>query len=231
MIKFASYPVQIPKLLQNNDDDAYVWVSDFDEEALFSFYKKFLELESSPVIPVIKIIISSYGGDVSILMAMRDIIKSSTKPVATIALGKAMSSGACLLAAGTKGFRFASKETTIMIHEVSGGTMGKITDVTEHAAMMAELNKKLLANLAKDSGRSLKEVEKKLKIRKNADWSLSAAEAKDWGIVDHIAIPRLISTESQVMLMKNESYEETLSKTIKKINKTSGLRKKRQKTK
>lgn len=202
-----------------SDEESYIWVTEFDEDSLSRFYKKFLELESSPLIPIIPLMISSYGGDVSVLMAMRDVIKSSTKPVATIALGKAMSSGACLLAAGTKGFRFASKDTAIMIHEVSGMTMGKATDISEQAAIMQDLNKKLLANLAKDSGRSLKDVEKKLKIKKNADWTLTSSEAKDWGIVDHIAIPRLMFTEPGVALMKNESYEEVLSKN-KKVTKT-----------
>lgn len=206
-----------------SDEEPYIWVNDFDEDSLSRFYKKFLELESSPLIPIIPIMISSYGGDVSVLMAMRDVIKSSTKPVATIALGKAMSSGACLLAAGTKGFRFASKDTAIMIHEVSGMTMGKATDVSEQAAIMQDLNKKLLANLAKDSGRSLKDVEKKLKIKKNADWTLTSGEAKDWGIVDHIAIPRLMFTEPGVALMKNESYEEVLSKNKKVTNKNMAL--------
>jgi hypothetical protein len=106
-----------------------------------------------------------------------------------------------------------------MIHEVSGMTMGKATDISEQAAIMQDLNKKLLANLAKDSGRSLKDVEKKLKIKKNADWTLTSSEAKDWGIVDHIAIPRLMFTEPGVALMKNESYEEVLSKN-KKVTKT-----------
>jgi ATP-dependent Clp protease protease subunit len=197
------------------DDEPYIWVTEFDDETLSRFYKKFLELESAPLVPIIPVLISSYGGDVAILMAMRDLIKSSTKPVATVALGKAMSSGACLLAAGTKGFRFASKDTTIMIHEVSGGVMGKVTDVNEQAAMMHDLNKKLLANLAKDSGRSSKEIDKKLKSKKNADWALSSMEAKEWGIIDHIAIPRMMISSPGVALMKNETYEEAVLKTQK----------------
>ncbi len=198
--------------LANESDQLFIWVSEFDDESLVRFYEKFSELERNPFLPFIPVVISSYGGDVSVLMAMRDLIKSSNKPVATIGLGKAMSCGACLLAAGTKGFRFASKDTAIMVHEVSGGAIGKTTDVAEQAIIMQELNRKLLANLAKDSGKSHKQIEKKLKSKKNADWTLTAAEAREWGIVDHVAVPRIAMQETAVALAKSEPYDELFKK-------------------
>jgi|SRR5271166_1775169 len=179
-----------------NDDD-FIWVSEISDESLSSFYKDFSKLENDNRIHIIPIIVSSYGGDVATLMGMRDIIKSSPKIVATIGLGKAMSAGACLLAAGTKGWRFASPETSIMIHEVSGGMVGKTSDVAESASVMASLNKKLLTNFAKDCGKSYKDVEQQIKSKKNADWTMSTAEAKRWGVIDKVAVPRIVTHPPQ----------------------------------
>lgn len=208
--------------IQHRDHDGpYIWVTEFDDFTLESFYDKFTKLEQSSFFGLIPIIISSYGGDVSVLMAMRDMIKSSSKPVATIALGKALSAGACLLAAGTPGLRFASKDTTIMIHEVSGGAVGKSADITEQALVMDSLNKKLLTNLARDCKIPYKKLESQIKSRKNADWTLTAADAKNHGLIDHVSVPRLVITEPQFGLLQSKPFVDprTISNDNKRKNK------------
>lgn len=177
-----------------------IWVTEFDSMAVTDFYAKFMALEKDPSYSIIPVFINSYGGDVYALNAMRDLIKSSPKPVSTIAVGAAMSAGACLLAAGTVGFRFAAVDTRIMIHQISGVAPGKAADVMESAFNMADLNSKLMENLSKDSGRSLKTLEKVMKSKHNADWVLSAKEAQDWGFIDAIGIPRLADTPGQSAL-------------------------------
>lgn len=181
---------------QANDqsDTPLVSITSFDEEMISVFYNKITELEQDPTIGVIPILISSYGGDAHTLNAMRDIIKSCAKPVATIALGKAMSAGACLLAAGTPGYRFASKHTSIMVHEVStghGAPASKATDVQENASYVKSLNRTMLQNLSADMGASLKTVENLIKRKNNADWFITPQQAQKLGLIDHVMVPRL----------------------------------------
>lgn len=167
-----------------------IWVTEFSSDAVVSFYEKFFEFERREDMRIIPVFINSYGGEVYALTAMRDLIKSSPKPVATIAVGMAMSCGASLLASGTKKLRFAAQTSHIMIHQVSGVAPGKAADITASAEVIAGLNKSLLAMLAKDSGTKLSKLEKEIHKRHNADWTLSTEEAKEWGIIDYIGIPR-----------------------------------------
>ena len=181
--------------------DPFVWVQEFDEEALRSFYQSFMELEQDPLVGVIPIVVSSYGGMLSTLVGMRDIMHSSTKPVATIGLGKAMSCGAALLAAGSKGLRFASPFTSIMIHEISAGVGGKNSDIQSDALNLARDNKTFFKNLAADMGVSQKQLEKILHDRRNTDWFLTAKEAQAVGIIDHVEVPRIVQMPPQFNLV------------------------------
>jgi ATP-dependent Clp protease protease subunit len=183
-----------------SSSDSFVWVKEFDDSALESFYNSFMSLEHADDVPVIPVIISSYGGEVSALLAMRDIIKSSNKPVSTIALGKAMSAGACLLAAGTKGLRYASPDTIIMIHEVSSGVVGKAADIKESAATIEMMNRKLLKNLAADCDIPLKKLDDYMRSIKNVDWNMTSQQALKLGLIDSTSVPRILSAPGTLML-------------------------------
>lgn len=188
-----------------------IWVIDFDEESLQSFYEKFIRLENDPTITVISVIISSYGGDVTIMNAMRDIIKSSRKPVATIAMGKAMSAGITLLASGTKGYRFASPNSSLMFHEISTLHHGKATDLEYSAANTSQINKQIMKNFAADTNQTVKFLEEQIKSRKNTDWFLSPQEALKCGIIDHINIPRPMTNSpmSGLIILKPATNKES----------------------
>lgn len=188
-------------------DSKHVWVNHFDQEAVISFYEKFLELETNPSVNIIPIFINSYGGDLFALMSMRDLIKSSPKPVATIAVGMAMSCGASLLAAGTPGHRFASTDCQILIHQVSGGVLGKTADIVEAAEQYRFMNSKILDNLAKDTKTTRSQFEKQIRKKHNADWTMVPKEAKQWGIIDHIGIPRMVPVPPQSVLIVPPTYE------------------------
>lgn len=175
----------------DGDSDRYIWITEFDDETLQRFYKKFIELESDHTLPFIPVVISSYGGEVDIVVAMRDIIKSASKPVATIALGKAMSAGATLLAAGTKGYRFASPSTSIMLHEASSYTHGKMSDLKNYAELIKKMQDNLEGYLAEDTGLSRSKIRTLFVKNNNADTYLTSNESKDLGIIDHVIIPRL----------------------------------------
>jgi len=177
-----------------------VWVTEFNTESVEEFYNDYVDLEHDPMIQIVPIFINSFGGQVYSMIAKRDIIKSSDKPTATIALGKAMSCGASLLAAGTKGMRFASPDTRILIHEVSSMSRGKATDIKEDAVQIQALNNLMLSNLAIDTGIHVDKWKKEMSKRGNADWVLTAPEAIKWGIIDHIGVPRHSYTSTKTDL-------------------------------
>ena len=183
---------QLMRMLQGHPQSQYMWVTGFEEEDLHRFMHQFFELESDPQISVITIYISSYGGDVMSLNAMRDIIKSSRKPVSTVAMGKCMSAGACLLAAGQKGLRFVSPSSTIMIHELSSGTWGKESEIQSSAEWLKIINKSLLSNLSKDMGVSYEYLRSKMDSKNNTDWYINAQEAVKEGVADQVGIPRIV---------------------------------------
>lgn len=187
--------------LSMGKEESYIWVTNFDDQSLKEFYHKFEELESNPNIAIISVIISSYGGEVYSMIAMRDLMKSSKKPVMTVVLGKAMSCGAVLAAAGTKGMRFISPESEFMIHEASSSTYGKTSDIKNEAQSLDLLNDKMLGFLAKDSGNSLEKLKKHMNTKNNTDWYLSAKDAVRMGFVDEIAIPRMFMEPPKVGIM------------------------------
>lgn len=186
--------------------EASIWITEFGDIHLKKFAEQFFRLESDPSVEVIPVFITSYGGSVHNMLAMRDIIKSSNKQVATIAVGKAMSAGAALLAAGSKGLRFASKDTTIMIHEVSSGAWGKTEEVKVSANETDRINRVFLKNMADDIGITLTQLSEKLHSIKNADWFLTAQEGLELGLVDNIQMPRMaeeVSSKTLIAFQRN----------------------------
>lgn len=173
-------------------DLEHIHVNRFNEESAKEFYKSFRELQSNDTVKVIPIFIDSYGGNVHALLTMLDLIADSHKPVATIAMGKAMSCGAILLAAGTKGYRFAAPSTDIMVHEVSSAEFGKMADLDSGVKHTKVLNDKLFEFLGSVGKKAKSFFLKKMKSMGNVDWFLTAAEYKKLGLIDHIGIPQLV---------------------------------------
>jgi ATP-dependent Clp protease protease subunit len=103
-------------------------------------------------------------------------------PVITLCLGMAASMGSFLLMAGEKGQRIALPNSRIMVHQPSGGFSGKASDIERHAEDIIKTKQRLNEIYARHTGRSVEEVEEKL----DRDSFMTAEEAKDWGIVDHV---------------------------------------------
>lgn len=175
-----------------SEDIKYIFVEKFDDESLRKFYEKFIELENDANIKVIPVVIASYGGQVYSLLGMLDILKASTKPIATATLGKAMSCGAILLSAGTKGYRYAGENSTILIHEISTVEFGKNTEIQNGAKETRKLNNRIMNILAVNCGQKKNYFLDLLSKKKNIDLHLSANEAKIIGMVDFISIPKLL---------------------------------------
>lgn len=130
----------------------------------------------------IKLYINSPGGSVYDGLAIIDTMNFIEPDVQTIGIGLQASMGAMLLSCGAKGKRFVLPNSRIMIHQPSSGTEGKITDQEIALKEGIFLKKRLAEIFAKNTGKSLAQVEKDM----DRDNWMSAEEAKEYGIVDEI---------------------------------------------
>lgn len=130
----------------------------------------------------IKLYINSPGGSVYDGLAIIDTMNFIEPDVQTIGIGLQASMGAMLLSCGAKGKRFVLPNSRIMIHQPSSGTEGKITDQEIALKEGIFLKKRLAEIFAKNTGKSLAQVEKDM----DRDNWMSAEEAKAYGIVDEI---------------------------------------------
>ena len=132
----------------------------------------------------IQLYINSPGGSVSAGMAIYDTMRYIKCDVSTICLGMAASMGAFLLAGGTKGKRFALPNSTIMIHQPSGGAQGQATEIQIVAEHIAQTKKKLNEILAENTGQPLEVVERDTA----RDHYMNAEEAKAYGLIDGVVV-------------------------------------------
>lgn len=165
-----------------------IQVNSFSTTAAELFVKKIYAAQEigQPVVPVV---IDSPGGQVYSLMRMLSAIESCSIPVATISSGKSMSCGCILLSAGTAGYRYVDPNSTIMLHDVSSGKIGKSEDLKVSAAEADRLKKTIFHKMAKYCGHPKNYFIDILSSRNNTDYYMSARTAKKHGIVDHIGTP------------------------------------------
>ena len=130
--------------------------------------------------------INSPGGSVSAGLGIYDTIQYIRPDVASICMGQAASMGALLLSAGAKGKRSALPHSRIMIHQPWGGIQGQVTDIEIHAKELLVLRKRMNEILAKHTGQSLKKVERDT----DRNFFMSAAEAKEYGIIDEVIVKK-----------------------------------------
>jgi len=141
-----------------------------------------LFLESEDPKKDIKIYINSPGGSVSSGLAIYDTIKHIKPDVETICVGLAASMGAFLLAAGTKGKRYALPNAKVMIHQVMGGTQGQASDIKIQAEEILKIKDTLNKILCKNTGQPLSKMEKDT----DRDYYMTAEEAKKYGLIDKV---------------------------------------------
>src|SRR5512138_1408553 len=140
----------------------------------------FLQMEDSK--KDIHLYINSPGGVVTGGMAIYDTMNFLQCDIVTYCVGMAASMSTVLLAAGTKGKRFALPNSRVMIHQPSGGAGGQATDIAIAAREILRWRKTLNEALAKHTGKPVDQVEKD----SDRDYYMSAQEAKDYGVVDHV---------------------------------------------
>lgn len=130
----------------------------------------------------ISLYINSPGGSVTAGMGIFDTIQYIKSDVSTICVGMAASMGAFLLAAGTKGKRYALPNSTIMIHQPLGGMQGQASDMKIHADYIIQTKDKLNKILSERTGKPLEQIEKDT----DRDNFLTAEQAKEYGLIDEI---------------------------------------------
>ena len=143
-----------------------------------------LFLEAEDPSKDIQLYINSPGGSVTAGMAIYDTMQYIKCDVSTICLGMAASMGAFLLSSGAKGKRYALPNSTIMIHQPSGGAQGQATEIQIVADQIAKTKKKLNEILSANTGQPLEIVEKDT----DRDNYMSAEEAKAYGLIDGVVI-------------------------------------------
>lgn len=141
-----------------------------------------LFLESSDPSKDIQIYFNTPGGSVHAGLGIYDTMQFIGSDVATICTGMAASMGAVLLTAGTKGKRSALRHSRIMIHQPMGGAQGQATDIEITAREIQKLKKELYDIIAEHSGNPYKKIEKD----SDRDYWMTAAEAKEYGMIDEV---------------------------------------------
>ncbi|HYJ16972.1 MAG TPA: ATP-dependent Clp endopeptidase proteolytic subunit ClpP [Candidatus Limnocylindria bacterium] len=130
--------------------------------------------------------INSPGGSVTAGLAIYDTMQYVRPQISTLCVGQAASMGAVLLAAGTKGKRFALPHSRIMIHQPLGGFEGQATDIEIHAREILRMREELNNILMKHTGQGLKKIEKDT----DRDMFLTGKQAQEYGIVDDVIAAR-----------------------------------------
>lgn len=130
--------------------------------------------------------LNSPGGIVTSGMAIYDTMQYIKPDIVTYCIGQAASMGAILLAAGTKGKRFALPNARIMIHQPLGGVQGQASDIDIHAKEILNMRERLNKILSERTGQKLEKIEKDT----DRNYFMSANEALEYGIIDKILAKR-----------------------------------------
>ena len=130
----------------------------------------------------IKLYINSPGGSVTAGLAIYDTMQFLKCPVSTICIGLTASMAAVLLAAGTKGKRFALPNAEILLHQVAGGAQGQAADIEITAKQIVKMKAKLNEILSTHTGQPVDKVEKDT----DRDFYLTSEEAKKYGLIDEV---------------------------------------------
>lgn len=161
-------------------------VVDDNSAALICAQLLFLEADNPK--KEISFYINSPGGVVTSGFAIYDTMQFIQSPVSTLCMGTARSMGSFLLMAGEPGRRVALPNSSILVHQPLGGFQGQASDIERHAEDIIKVKRRMFRLYSEHCGRTVEEVERTL----DRDFFMTAEEARDWGIVDHIYDRRIV---------------------------------------
>ncbi|WP_048648747.1 ATP-dependent Clp protease proteolytic subunit [Nitratireductor soli] len=153
-----------------------------NDESAALICAQLLFLESENPDREISFYINSPGGVVSSGFAVYDTMHFIKCPVATVCMGTAGSMGSFLLMAGAPGRRASLANSSIVLHQPSGGFRGQASDIERHAEDIVKVKRRMIRLYAEHCGRTEEDVERTL----DRDYFMTAQEARDWGLVDHV---------------------------------------------
>ena len=159
--------------------------SQIDDNVANSIVSKLLFLQAQDSEKDIYLYINSPGGSVTAGFAIYDTIQHIKPDVQTICIGMAASMGSFLLAAGAKGKRFALPNAEVMIHQPLGGAQGQATEIEIAANHILKTREKLNRILSERTGQSIEKIQQDT----DRDNFLTAAEAKEYGLIDEVMEP------------------------------------------
>jgi ATP-dependent Clp protease protease subunit len=162
-----------------------------DDQIANLIVAELLHLESEDPGKDISVYINCPGGSVYAGLAIYDTMQFVKPEVATTCVGSAMSLGALLLAAGTKGKRMALPNAKILVHQLWGEFEGEISDIEIHARETIALKRTMEEIIAGHTGQPLDKVAKDME----RDYFMTAEEAKQYGIIDSVIASRIRSGE------------------------------------
>ncbi|MGD8542986.1 MAG: ATP-dependent Clp endopeptidase proteolytic subunit ClpP [Desulfobacteraceae bacterium] len=145
-----------------------------------------LFLESEDPEKDINFYINSPGGIVTAGLAIYDTMQYIKPDIATVCTGQAASMGAVLLAAGKHGKRYSLPNSRILIHQPMGGFQGQASDIEIQANEILRMKETLNQILANHTGKNIKQIKKDT----DRDYFMNGAEAKAYGLIDHVIVNR-----------------------------------------
>lgn len=163
-------------------------LSKFDEDGSKHFSEE-LNKACNTGQSVIPIVVDSYGGQVYSCLSMISEIQNCKIPIATICESKAMSAGAVLFGFGNKGLRFMSEHATLMLHDVSNFTGGKVEEIKADVKQTDKLNNYIFKMLAKNCDQPPEYFLNIIHQKAHAEWYLDSKEAKKHKLCNQIRIP------------------------------------------
>jgi ATP-dependent Clp protease protease subunit len=213
-------------------DERYddIIVNSFNEESARQFRKQvMIRNMQDPNMPIV-VYIDSYGGYLDSLNSMLETIGQVTNPIITVCIGKAMSCGAVLLAAGDH--RFCGKFSRVMIHQSTGGDYGPVEGLQKNVDECKRVNDTFMSFLAKRCSKSLNELKQIIKDNESRDFYLDAEQSKKFGIVDFVGTPMIkpiVMYQVEVSPDKKYQNEEAKPKNTKKPQQIQNKNKKEKK--
>ncbi|CED84174.1 atp-dependent clp protease proteolytic subunit [Phaffia rhodozyma] len=177
-----------------------MFVGDVDEQSTSLITNQLLYLEAVDAETPIQMYINSYGGSLTDVLSIYDTMEFVSPPIHTVCIGQASSSASLLLAAGAKGHRAILPNASVMMHQPYGGRQGQQSDIAiaaKETLRQRDLLESLYQKHCIKEGESAEECKLRFRTALERDFYLTPIEAKDFGIVDRVQLPKEKSTETK----------------------------------
>jgi ATP-dependent Clp protease protease subunit len=172
-----------PRIFERLLKDRIVWLgSDVRDDNANEICAQMLRLAAEDSTKDIYLYINSPGGSITAGMAIYDTMQYVPNDVVTVGIGMCASMGQFLLSSGTKGKRYATPNTRILLHQPHGGFGGTASDIQTQAELILSMKKQLATLTAAQTGKSVEQI---MQDGDRDRW-FTAAEALDYGFIDHI---------------------------------------------